>query len=178
MTDVFPVLEKIFIPENQKTPFRILTLSDGELVVEKERENVPILASKLYEKVKGKFRINSQAVRYFTSSAQPDTMALASILQLNTINKIATLIDINYRDSYTESAEKILELFKNDGFNLDLKLKSNKECIKPVPWVDLKNEVELNIGKNIFWIENLDEKTDFTLRIEGKEKKMNIKYGE
>ena len=108
MTDVFPVLEKIFSPENQKTPFRILTLSDGELVVEKERKNVPILASELYEKVKGKFRINSQAIRYFTSSAQPDTMALASILQLNTISKEATLIDINYRDSYTESAEKIL----------------------------------------------------------------------
>ena len=178
MTDVFPVLEKIFVPENQKTPFRILTLSDGELVVEKERKNVPILASELYEKVKGKFRINSQAIRYFTSSAQPDTMALASILQLNTISKVATLIDINYRDSYTESAEKILELFKNDGFNLDLKLKSNKECIKPAPWVDSKNEVELNIGKNIFWIENFDEKTEFTLRIEGKEIKMNIKYGE
>jgi hypothetical protein len=38
MTDVFPELEKIFIPENQKTPFRILTLSDGELVVSEERK--------------------------------------------------------------------------------------------------------------------------------------------
>ena len=177
MTDVFPQLEKIFIPENQKTSFRILTLSDGELVVEKERINVPILASEFYEKVKGKFRINSQAIRYFTSSAQPDTMALASILQLNTINK-ATLIDISYQDSYIESAEKIFELFKNDGLNLDLKIKSNKECIKKAPWVDAKNEVELYIGKNIFWIENFDEKTEFVFRIEDKEIKMNIKYGE
>ena len=110
MTDVFPQLEKIFIPENQNKPFRILTLSDGELVVYNERVNVPKLASQFYEKVKEKFRINSQAIRYFTSSAQPDTMALASILQLNTVNE-ATLIDINYNDSYIESAKKISELF-------------------------------------------------------------------
>ena len=177
MTDVFPQLEKIFIPENQKTPFRILTLSDGQLVVEKERKNVPILASEFYEKIKGKFKINSQAIRYFTSSAQPDTMALASILQLNTITK-ATLIDINYKDSYIESAKKIYELFKNDGFNLDLKIKSNKECIKKAPWIDAKNETELYIGKNIFWIENYDEKTEFIFKTEHKEIKMNIKYGE
>jgi len=177
MTDVFPELEKIFIPENQKTPFRILTLSDGELVVSEERKNVPRLASMFYEKVKDKFRINSQAIRYFTSSAQPDTMALASILQLNTINE-ATLIDINYRDSFTESAKKVFELFKNDGLDLDLKIKSNKECIKMAPWNDVKNEVELSIGKNIFWIENFDEKTEFVVKIDNKETKMNIKYGE
>eukprot|EP00833_Pecoramyces_ruminatium_P006678 jgi/Orpsp1_1/1180710/evm.model.c7180000074387.1 len=177
MTDVFPQLEKIFIPENQKTPFRILTLSDGELVVKSERINVPILASEFYEKVKNKFRINSQAIRYFTSSAQPDTMALASILQLNTINE-ATLIDINYRDSYIESAEKISELFKNDGFDLDLKIKSNKECIKTAPWTDAKNETELYIGRNFFWIENFDEKTEFDVKMDDKEIKMNIKYGE
>eukprot|EP00833_Pecoramyces_ruminatium_P012738 jgi/Orpsp1_1/1186770/evm.model.d7180000053193.1 len=177
MTDVFPQLEKIFIPENQKTPFRILTLSDGELVVKSERINVPILASEFYEKVKSKFRINSQAIRYFTSSAQPDTMALASILQLNTINE-ATLIDINYKDSYIESAEKISELFKNDGFDLDLKIKSNKECIKTAPWTDAKNEAELHNGKNFFWIDNFDEKTEFDVKIDDKEIKMNIKYGE
>ena len=177
MTDVFPQLDKIFVPENQKTPFRILTLSDGELVVKKEREDVPKLASDFYEKVKGKFRINSQAIRYFTSSSQPDTMALASILQLNTINE-ATLIDINYKDSYIESAEKIADLFKNDGLNVDLKIKSNKECIKTEPWIDPKNEVELYIGKNFFWIDNFDETNEFILKVGNKERKMNIKYGE
>ena len=178
MTDVFPQLEKIFIPENQNKSFRILTLSDGELVVKEERKNVPILASALYEKIKGKFRINSQAIRYFTSlCSQPDTMALASILQINTINE-ATLIDINYIDSYSESAEKIADLFKNDGFDVDLKLKSNEECIKKEPWIDAKNEVDLIFGKNIFWIENFGKSTDFILKIGEKEKKMNIKYGE
>ena len=80
------------------------------MVVYNERINVPKIASQFYEKVKEKFRINSQAIRYFTSSAQPDIMALASILQLNTVNE-ATLIDINYNDSYIESAKKISELF-------------------------------------------------------------------
>ena len=68
MTDIFPELRKIFTPENEKTPFRILTLSDGEIVVAEERRKVPILASELSEEIKGRFRINSQAIRYFTST--------------------------------------------------------------------------------------------------------------
>ena len=81
MTDIFPQLRKIFTPKNEKTPIRILTLSDGEIVVPEERRKVPILASELSEEIKGKFRINSQAIRYFTSTyANPDTLALASVL--------------------------------------------------------------------------------------------------
>ena len=52
MTDIFPQLRKIFIPQNEKTPFRILTLSDGEIVVAEERRKVPILASELSEEIK------------------------------------------------------------------------------------------------------------------------------
>ena len=133
MTDVFPQLRKIFVPKNQKTPFRILTLSDGELVVEEERRMVPKLASELSEEIKGKFRINSQAIRYFTSEyGQPDTLALASILQLNTV-KEATLLDMKCSDSYIESGDRIYELFKNDGFDCDLTLRSNKVCLRSNP---------------------------------------------
>jgi len=177
MTDIFPQLRKIFIPKNEKTPFRVLTLSDGEIVVEEERRKVPILASELSEELKGKFRINSQAIRYFTSSAQPDTLALASVLQLNTV-KEATLIDIKWDDPYSESGDKIYELFKDDGFDCHITLKSNKECIKPNPWTDSKGEMPLFIGKNFFWIENFDEKTEFKISINDEEFKMNIQKGE
>ena len=34
-----------------------------------------------------KFIINSQAVRFFTSSSQPDTTALSSVLQFNTLSE-------------------------------------------------------------------------------------------
>ena len=177
MTDIFPQLRKIFIPKNEKTPFRVLTLSDGEIVVKEERRKVPILASELSKELKGKFRINSQAIRYFTSSAQPDTLALASVLQLNTI-KEATLIDIKWSDPYNESGDKIYELFKDDGFDRNIILKSNKDCIRPSPWTDPKGEMPLFIGKNFFWVENYDEKTEFTITINEQEFKMNIKKGE
>ena len=179
MTDVFPQLRKIFIPKNEKTPFRILTLSDGELVVAEERRLVPKLASQLSEEIKGKFRINSQAIRYFTSDyGQPDTLALASILQLNSV-KEATLIDIKYSDSYIEAAERIYELFKNDGFDCDITLSSNKICIRSNPWVEPKEEVKLFIGRNLFWIDNYDDLTEFRLKInDEKDKKMNLTKGE
>ena len=179
MTDIFPQLRKIFTPENEKTPFRILTLSDGEIVVEEERRKVPILASELSEEIKGKFRINSQAIRYFTSNyANPDTLALASVLQLNTIRE-ATLLDINWKDPYNEAGDRIYELFKDDGFDCNLMIKSNKECIKPNPWSEIKSEMPLFIGKNYFWIENFDDKTEFTVKMnDDQEVKMEIAKGE
>ena len=179
MSDVFPKLREIFIPKNEKTPFRILTLSDGELVVQKERQLVPKLASQLSEDIKGKFRINSQAIRYFTSEyGQPDTLALASILQLNSA-KEATLIDIKCSDSYIEAGDRIYELFKNDGFDCSLTLKSNKECIRTNPWAEPKGETQLFIGKNFFWLDNFDDKTEFRIKInEEEEQKMAINKGE
>ena len=178
MTDIFPQLRKIFIPQNEKTPMRILTLSDGEIVVAEERRRVPILASELSEEIRGKFRINSQAIRYFTSSAQPDTLALASVLQLNTV-KESTLIDIDYREPHNVAGDKIYELFKDDGFDCNLKIKANRDCIKPNPWTEVKEEIPLFIGKNFFWVDNYDEKTEFKLKINDEEEvKMNIIKGE
>ena len=179
MSDVFPKLRQIFIPENEKTPFRILTLSDGELVVAEERKMVPKLASELSEEIKGRFRINSQAIRYFTSDyGQPDTLALASILQLNTV-KEATLLDIKCSDSYIEAGERIYSLFKEDGFDCNLTLKANKACLRPNPWTEAKKEVQLFIGKNFFWVDNFDDKTEFRAKMnEEEEVKMNITKGE
>ena len=170
MSDVFPELRKIFVPKNQKTPFRILTLSDGELVLPLERKLVPKYASELAEEIKGKFRINSQAIRYFTSEyGQPDTLALASILQMNSA-KEATLLDIKCDDSYIESGNRIYELFKDDGFDCNITLKANKECIRPNPWAEPMSEVKLYIGKNYFWLNNnFDENTEFRIKINDEE---------
>jgi len=183
MSDVFPQLRKIFVPKNENTPFRILTLSDGELVVYEERKLVPKYASELAEDIKGKFRINSQAIRYFTSPyGQPDTLALASILQLNSA-KEATLLDIKSDDSYQETGDRIYELFKEDGFDCDITLKSNKECIRLNPWNEPKKEEKLFIGKNFFFINNINlddiNKNEFFIKInDGKEIKMNLILGE
>jgi hypothetical protein len=142
---------------------------------------VPKYASELAEEIKGKFRINSQAIRYFTSQyGQPDTLALASILQLNSA-KEATLLDIQSNDSYTETGDRIYELFEEDGFDCDITLKSNKECIKLNPWNEPKKEEKLFIGKNFFFIDNslIDDKSEFFIKInDEKEIKMNLIQGE
>ncbi len=179
MSEIFPELKKIFIPKNEKTPFRILTLSDGELVVEEERKLVPKLASEFANEIKGKFRINSQAIRYFTSEfGQPDTLALASILQLNNV-KEATLIDINSRDSYIETGDKIYELFKDDGFDCRLNMKSNCACIKNEPWGEKKEEIKLFIGQNFFWLDDYNENVKFKIKVNDEEEvDMNVIYGE
>ena len=51
--------------------------------------------------------INSQAIRFFSSSfANPDTMGLASVMQLNTI-KDTNLIDINASDTTSKIVGEI-----------------------------------------------------------------------
>ena len=59
MQGVFAELEKILV--NPNSSYRILTLSDGDLHDSKPTSNA---ASEFYNKIKGKFNINSQAIRF------------------------------------------------------------------------------------------------------------------
>ena len=93
MSGIFKELEKVLTKENKS--YRILTLSDGILGDSRQTSNC---ASEFYNKIKGKFRINSQAIRFFSSRyANPDTLGLASVIQLNSVCQ-ATLLDINCGD--------------------------------------------------------------------------------
>ena len=140
---MFSSIKKDIHSKKQSTPFRILTLSNGVLVVGEDRRMVPKLASELSGEIKGKFRINFQAIRYFTSEyGQPDTLALALILQLNTV-KEATLLDMKCSDSYIELGDRIYDLFKKDGFDCDLTLRANKVYVWPNPWTEPKEEIQL-----------------------------------
>ena len=78
MEKVFIELSKIIL--SKQACFRILTISDGDVWDQKETLNS---ASEFAAKIKGQYSINSQAIRFFTSSSQPDTTALSSVLQLN-----------------------------------------------------------------------------------------------
>ena len=79
VTGIVPIenLKKTML-ESSCEYFRILVLSDGELCDQVETINA---VSKLKDYLKNK-KINSQAVRLFTSSTQPDTRGMASIIQL------------------------------------------------------------------------------------------------
>ena len=69
MKRAFIQLEKVLIKE--KWSYRILILSDDDLFDSQEDSNV---ASEFYNKIKGKFRNNSQTIRFFSLSwANPYT---------------------------------------------------------------------------------------------------------
>ena len=152
MKDVFQELEKVLTNENLS--YRILTLSDGDLFDSHETSNA---ASEFYNKIKGKYRINSQAIRFFSSSyANPDTLGLASVIQLNSINQ-ATLLDINATDDETLIADQLAKLFINDGLDTKITLISDKKNIKLAPWEQKSDKVGLIPGRNIFWIDDISQ---------------------
>ena len=171
MQGVFQELEKII--SNQNLSYRILTLSDGELHDSLETSNK---ASEFYNKIKGKYSINSQAVRFFSSNyADPDTLGLASVIQLNTI-KDTTLLDVNARDDESIIADKLSKLFINDGLGNKVVLISDKKNLKNAPWEEKSNQIVLAPGRNVFW---LDDISQFNVQVnDEKPVKVEIQTGE
>jgi Mg-chelatase subunit ChlD len=75
--------QRVFELSDDSKPVRLLTISDGQVQDQVETE---MAAARFVEFLKTKnFTINSQAVRLFTSSSQPDTTALCSLLLLNNL---------------------------------------------------------------------------------------------
>ena len=171
MSGVFKELEKILI--NPNSSYRILTLSDGDLHDSRETSNC---ASEFYNKIKGKFNINSQAIRFFSSSyANPDTLGLASVIQFNTV-KQATLLDVNAKDDESSISDQLSKLFICDGLGKKILLLSDKENIKLSPWEEKKNEIILAPGRNVFW---LDDVSQFNIKVDEEQPvKVTIKNDE
>ena len=171
MHGIFKELEKVLTKENAS--YRILTLSDGDLADSRQTSNT---ASEFYNKIKGKFRINSQAIRFFSSSwANPDTLGLASVIQLNNVNQ-ATLLDINARDDESLIADKLSQLFINDGLDIKISLLSDKNNLQSAPWENKANEIGLITGRNIFWVDDISQ---FKIKINEEEPvKVDIVNGE
>ena len=144
-------LEEILDKLEDGISIRILVFSDGEL---HDQDKTMQLSSKIAEKFKGKFRINSQAIRYYTSTyAEPDTRGLSSVLQLNSINVTPKLEDVNNSVEVDVISDKICEYYINDGLGLNVKLKSKFNNLYNNPWEKPVNEIRLLKGKNAFWID-------------------------
>lgn len=134
-----------------KKPIRLLTISDGEVVdIEDTQRHTAILASYLKH---NHYTINSQAVRLFTSSSQPDTTALASLLQINNV-RTPRLADISTAETDESLAQKIADLFLNDGLGHGRILTTNEKVIKKFPWEPVAtNQFTLTPGgNNLFWL--------------------------
>ena len=131
---------------------RILTISDGEV---HDQENVQTQAAQLAALIKNKYIINSQAVRLFTSSAQPDTRAVSSLLQLNNVSNV-NLLDLKTTLSNKEISDTIASLFSRDSLNRHAILKSEELILKSTPWqTNTSNTISLFPGDNLFWLSQL-----------------------
>ena len=144
MIEVFNELSKIIL--TKQTCFRILTISDGEMW---DQEETLQNASEFAAKIKGKYSINSQAVRFFTSREQPDTTILSSVLQLNTVGK-PTLIDINSDQDNNKIVDILCSLFIDD-LDSNIKLQSKTNNLRTDPWAVPAKEIRLNPGRNVIW---------------------------
>ena len=182
MSRALEQLENILTNLEEGVSIRILAFSDGEL---HDQEQTMQLSSKIAEKFKGKFRTNSQAIRYYTSSwGEPDTRGLSSVLQLNSINTTPKLEDFQNDVEVDIISDKITEYFIKDGLDLCVKLKSEKINLYNNPWEKPVNELRLLKGKNIFWIDDSDnnfskdEPKLFLEGVEGQKIKIKVTPGE
>jgi hypothetical protein len=140
---------------------RILLLTDGDVfdqvsVMQKTQELKKLLGDSC--------EINAQAVRTFTSAAQPDTRACTGIMQLNNANS-STLVDFNMQIPQGNLANVIAPLFLDDGLSSgSVRLESSTPVLMTQPWKPATTILNLVPGENLFWIKSV-ENVEF--RIDG-----------
>ncbi|CAF0807666.1 unnamed protein product [Adineta ricciae] len=131
---------------------RLLTISDGEVA---DQQLVQSLATQLATLIKNDFIINSQAVRLFTSSAQPDTRAVSSLLQLNNVSSV-NLLDLRTDLENELIASTIASLYSDDSLDRNALLKSDEAILKSNPWQSTTYDtIPLFSGENLFWLSKL-----------------------
>lgn len=139
-----------YFMRKQPDKLRILSISDGALHDQIQTVNT---ASQLAKQV-GATTINSQAIRFFTSSSQPDTRGLASVLQFNTI-KQTNLVDIPSSTSDDIIVATMVSLFSDDGLDNSVTLTCDTPVVSSSPWGSGNNEVKLFSGENTLWFKEL-----------------------
>ena len=146
-------------------PLRIIVISDGEV---SDKVSVLSMSDSLSEMFRSEgFAINAQGFRWFTSSCQPDTKALASILKLNTTDTVI-LQDVNKHLSDSELIDILVRPYVND--NLDksqiLRTRSKTEIMLQYPWQNAAgSEIFVRPGENLFWLSSAPVDGDICLAI-------------
>ena len=167
MSNIFQYLKEIIKDEN--TSYRILTISDGEVW---DQQETLTNACNYKNTLSEKYMINSQAIRFFTSSSQPDTTALSSVLQFNNVSEV-NLIDINYSTDPNIICSTIASLFENDGIGVKINLYGKN--LRKNPWNEKSNEISLNFGKNVFWVDDME---NLKIKIGDNVVNCNVEIGE
>ena len=142
-------------------------LSDGKIL---DQDETKYQAELLKNYLDGSdYSISVGSIRYNSGSGEADTRAISSVLMLNTdINKTRVLTEVNSSDSNEKVSQKIYELFKDDYFESDFILKSEKIKFRIEPWKEGSNEVKLNEGKNIIFADKNPTIEDVGIYEQGK----------
>lgn len=134
--------------DNSNPNIRIVAISDGEVWdTDTTLEQAAIASSRL----KSLYSISASAVRLFTSSSQPDTRALASILQLNTANP-GSIIDVCASSHNAGNFRTIIDTIgTSEGFVTAsgpvFTLSAAKPCFRQAPWMEPTSSIQLNALK-------------------------------
>jgi hypothetical protein len=152
MTYMAPCIDNLkrVIDEAPCKQFRILTISDGDLNDQIQTINA---ATKLASEINGKYMIRSTAIRLFTSSQQPDTRGLASILQLNNVGE-TNLLDFEC----PSIDEEFVNVFSNaltDNLGSTIQLMARFPIFIRDPWDVPTSRLDLQEGWNTFWIQGI-----------------------
>lgn len=149
MSPVFQELQKNLIKTNPYV--RIIVVSDGQVG---DSQYVLTEAEKCAKQLKqAGYQIIVYAVRLFTSQSQPDTKALASVLQLNTVNG-PPLLDIHSYPEYNFGVicKQLTTMFKSvAGLDGGFVLKSETPVLQMFPWSTPTDEILLTKGVNTLW---------------------------
>ena len=142
---------KNILKKNKNATFRVLAISDGEL---HDQENTVEAAEGVKEIVlENNLKVNAHSIRFFTSSDEPDTRGLSSVMQFNSITT-PSLLDLTNSMDDNEISDVIADLFKYDGFNSQITIETTngESCFKFEPWLKEEKNIPLSLGENTFWI--------------------------
>jgi hypothetical protein len=160
MAPVISKCQQLLETFDQRKPIRLLIVSDGEV---SDIEETQSASSAFVEFLKNHdFSINSQAIRLFTSTSQPDTTALASFLQINNTTT-SRLVDISPSDTNDAIADKVADLFRSDNLANGRVLISKDKIFIKYPWESKTTDrLTLTPGDNLFWL-NADPKGEISI---------------
>jgi hypothetical protein len=151
MAGVFSELQTMLDPGNPRV--QLLVLSDGDV---HDQQASADAAARVAPVLKGRHQIEARAIRLFTSQrGQPDTRALASVLQMNT-DTVATLVDLPNTMPFDQMAQRIAQMFDGCSSHGCI-LRTENRVLLPQPWDSATHELNLRVGKNTFWIQELPE---------------------
>eukprot|EP00401_Gymnodinium_catenatum_P000856 CAMPEP_0117515606 /NCGR_PEP_ID=MMETSP0784-20121206/30667_1 /TAXON_ID=39447 /ORGANISM="" /LENGTH=1076 /DNA_ID=CAMNT_0005311429 /DNA_START=29 /DNA_END=3257 /DNA_ORIENTATION=- len=150
MSGVFDELQTQLEPGNPRV--QLLALSDGAVT---DQAQTAAAAASAASTLKAIYQIEARAVRLFTSG-QPDTRALASVLQLNT-DTSAALVDLPNNTPLDEMARQMADMFGDINNQTFVLTTDEPPVIQLQPWAEPRCEISLKLGKNTIWLAQLPE---------------------